>query len=345
MSVKKICVCSVQVPFVRGGAEYFSDNLVSQLLSRSYQVERIQLPMQSLPIEEVVKGCLAWRLLNVDRIYNEPIDLVIGTKFPSYMVPHKNKVLWLVHQYREIYDLYGTEYSGFTNTPRDNRLREYLIELDQLAFQESRKIFTISKTVSKRLKNYNGIDSKALYPPLNDSEKFHCAAREDFVLSVSRLEGNKRVHLLIEAMKHVPSAYRAVIVGEGFLRKDYEALAAEHGVSDRITFTGAIGRADLIELYARAGALFYGPIGEDYGYATLEAFFSQKPVVTCTDSGGILEFVDQETGWIAAPEPKQIAACIESALSEKSAAKSRGEAGWARIRGITWDYVFDHLMG
>jgi len=90
--------------------------------------------------------------------------------------------------------------------------------------------------------------------------------------------------------------------------------------------------------------LFYGPIGEDYGYATLEAFFSQKPVVTCTDSGGILEFVDPETGWIAAPEPRQIATCIESALSQKNAAKARGEAGWARIRGITWDYVFDHLM-
>ena len=112
---KKICVCSVQVPFVRGGAEIFTENLVTQLQKQSHQVDRIQIPFQTLPLEEVVKGCLAWRLFNLDRIYNDEIDLVIGTKFPSYMVPHRNKVIWLVHQYREIYDLYGSDYSGASN--------------------------------------------------------------------------------------------------------------------------------------------------------------------------------------------------------------------------------------
>src|SRR5438093_7854369 len=135
--MKKACVCSVQIPFVRGGAEYFADNLCSRLASRSWEVERIQLPFQSLPIEEVLKGCLAWRLLNVDKIYNDEIDLVIGTKFPSYMIPHKNKIIWLVHQYREIYDLYGTPYSGFQPEAKDNRLRESIMELDNRALGEA----------------------------------------------------------------------------------------------------------------------------------------------------------------------------------------------------------------
>ena len=104
-SIKRIVVCAVQVPFIRGGAEYFTDNLVSRLVERSHLVDRVQLPLQTLPLEEVVKNCLAWRLLNVDRIYNDPIDMVIGTKFPSYMIPHPGKIIWLVHQYREIYDL------------------------------------------------------------------------------------------------------------------------------------------------------------------------------------------------------------------------------------------------
>lgn len=344
MTTKKICVCSVQVPFVRGGAEYFTDNLVSQLTARSHQVDRIQLPLQTLPIEEVVKGCLAWRLLNVDRIYNEAIDLVIGTKFPSYLIPHPRKIIWLVHQYREIYDLFGTQYSGFTGDAKDNRLREMIMEMDQLAFSEAKKIFTISKTVSGRLKTYNGFDSEPVYPPLSDASAFHFAAMEDFVLSVSRLEGNKRVHLLIEAMRHVPEPFRAVIVGEGFLRREYEELAAKLGVSGRVTFTGSISRAEVIKFYSRAGALFYGPIGEDYGYATLEAFYSQKPVITCPDSGGILEFVDESTGWVPAAEPKSIAAAIEAALSNKNESKRRGDAGCERIQYINWDYVFDHLL-
>lgn len=342
--MNKVCVCSVQVPFVRGGAEYFTDNLVTQLSARSYQVDRIQLPLQTLPIEEVVKGCLAWRLLNVDRIYNDSIDLVIGTKFPSYMIPHENKTIWLVHQYREIYDLYGTTYSGFQADSKDNRLREMIIELDQLAFGEAKKIFTISKTVSGRLKQYNGFDSQPLYPPLDDAPAFHYASMDDFVLSVSRLEGNKRVHLLIEAMPHVSKPFRAVIVGEGFLRREYQQLAEELGVADRVQFTGSISRAELIDYYSRASAVFYCPIGEDYGYATLEAFYSRKPVITCHDSGGILEFVDAATGWISSTDPKEIAASIEAALSNKSEAKTRGEAGCARIQYINWDYIFDHLI-
>lgn len=343
--IRKIVVCAVQVPFVRGGAEYFTENLEARLRERSYQVDRVQLPLQTLPPEEVVKNCLAWRLLNVDRIYNDPIDLVIGTKFPSYMIPHPRKIIWLVHQYREIYDLYGTEYSGFQPTSAHNQYRQQLIDLDQLAFSEAKKIFTISQTVSDRLKRYNGFDSTAVYPPLDDADQFHCAAREDFVLSVSRLEGNKRVHLLIEAMQHVSKRFKAVIVGEGFLRREYEKKAAQCGVADRVQFTGSLSRAKIIELYSRAGALFYGPIGEDYGYATLEAFYSHKPVVTCNDSGGILEFVENgRTGWITDTDPKNIAIALEQALSQKEEASRRGDAGFDKIQYISWKYVLEKLL-
>ncbi|HSE40016.1 MAG TPA: glycosyltransferase family 4 protein [Acidobacteriota bacterium] len=343
-SIRKICVCSVQIPFVKGGAEYFTQNLVNQLRMRSYEVENVQLPLQTLPVEEVVKGCLAWRLLNLDRIYNDDIDLVIGTKFPSYMVPHKNKIIWLVHQYREIYDLHDTVYSGFQATSNHVQVRDQLIELDQLAFSEAKKIFTISKTVSKRLKHFNDFDSIPIYPPLDDAEKFKCASLDDFVLSVSRLEGNKRVRLLIEAMRYVSSRIKAVIIGEGYLRKEYEQLAALNEVSDRILFTGSISRSELIDYYSRAGALFYGPIGEDYGYATLEAFYSSKPVITCNDSGGILEFVDKSTGWVCEPDAQSIAANIEEAMTNKAQAKLRGEAGHHRIQFINWDTALDTLL-
>lgn len=344
-SVKKIVVCSVQVPFVRGGAEYFTDNLVARLLERSHQVDRIQLPLQTLPLEEVIKNCLAWRLLNVDHIYNDQIDLVIGTKFPSYMIPHPRKIIWLVHQYREIYDLYGTNYSGFQPTSAHNEFRQQLIDLDQLAFSEAKKIYTISQTVSNRLKRFNGFDSVPLYPPLQDATSFHFAAMDDFVLSVSRLEGNKRIHLLIEAMRHVPSQFKAVIVGEGFLRSEYEEIAEKLGVADRVRFTGVLTRAEVIDLYSRAGALFYGPIGEDYGYATLEAFYSRKPVVTCNDSGGILEFVeDGRTGWVSDTDPRNIAVSIERALSDKQEARRRGDAGFDKIQYINWDYVLGNLL-
>ena len=54
----------------------------------------------------------------------------------------------------------------------------------------------------------------------------------------------------------------------------------------------------LIELYANALAVVYAPIDEDYGYVTLQAFLAGKPVITSSDSGGVLEWVeDGVTGW------------------------------------------------
>ncbi len=56
--------------------------------------------------------------------------------------------------------------------------------------------------------------------------------------------------------------------------------------------------------YAHALGVIYPPTDEDYGYVTLEAMLAAKPVITCTDSGGPLEFVtNDETGLIAEPTP------------------------------------------
>ena len=337
--MKKICVCSAQTPFVRGGAEYLAESLASELKRRSHEVDAIQLPLQTQPTEEIIKSCLAWRLIDLRQA-----DIVIATKFPSYMVAHRNKVIWLVHQLRGAYNLYGTRYSGFQKTAKDTRLREYLIDLDQQAFSEAKKIYTISKTISARLKKHNGFDSIPLYPPLWDADQFRFDKAEDFVLSVCRLEADKRVDLLIEALQYVTGRCAAVIVGEGSMRKEWQQKAERLGVASRIRFAGQLPRNEVIELYSRAGVVFYGPVDEDYGYATIEAFSAGKPVITCDDSGGILEFVDASSGWVAQPDPRRIANAIDSALSNKAEAAARGESGHARIRDLNWDAVHRNLV-
>ena len=344
-AIKRICVCATQIPFIRGGAEILTNNLISRLQQRSYAVEHVQLPLQTSPLEEVVKGCLAWRLVNLERVANDRIDLVIGTKFPSYMVPHPRKIIWLVHQYRAVYNLFDSMYSDFQNTSRDLQLRQYIIDMDQAAFYEAKRIFTISRMVTHRLKEYNGFESVPLYPPVDDADQFRFAGLEDFVLSVSRLEGDKRVHLLIEAMQFVSAPFKAVIVGDGSLRLEHLTLTRRLGLEDRILFAGSIPRPALLEYYSRAGAVFYGPFDEDYGYVTIESFCARKPVITCHDSGSTLEFVTPETGWISNPDPKSIGAHIEDALSRKKEAKLRGEAGYEKIAHINWNYVLDHLLG
>ena len=74
-------------------------------------------------------------------------------------------------------------------------------------------------------------------------------------------------------------------------------MADKLGVSKKVKWLGFITEQEKIDLYAKARAVVYPPADEDYGYVTLEAMLSSKPVITCSDSGGTLEFVRASREW------------------------------------------------
>ena len=161
----RICVCGVQVPFAFGGAEMLVQSLVEQLRARGYEAETVALPFTWPNRTQLFKSCLAWRLLDLTEVDGAKIDLVIATRFPSYLVKHPNKVVWLVHQLRQAYDLQGTRYSDFRDTPRDRNVAEMLRAMDARTLSEARRVFSISSNVAERLERHNGMRIEALYPP------------------------------------------------------------------------------------------------------------------------------------------------------------------------------------
>jgi len=343
--IRTVVVCEAQVPFVHGGAELHVRGLVENLQRRGYRAERVSVPYKWYPKEELLTQIAAWRMVDLSESNGERIDLAIGTKFPTYFVRHPNKITWLFHQYRAIYDLCGTPYSEFTHAEADVTLRDRLIELDTNALRESRALFSNARNTAERLAKYNGLTAEPLYHPPPLAGKLKTAPAGDYVLSVGRLEGNKRVDLIIRAMAHVDRRWRLVIAGEGPLRQNLEALASSTGVADRVTFAGGVDEAALVTLYASAAAVVFPPFDEDYGYITLEAFLARKAVVTTTDAGGPLEFVtDGATGLVAAPDPESLGAAISKAVSDTKRAAAMGDAGYERVRGISWDHAIDTLM-
>ena len=71
---------------------------------------------------------------------------------------------------------------------------------------------------------------------------------------------------------------------------------------------GPVSEEEKRRQYAHSRAVLFPPEDEDYGYVTLEAMLAAKPVLTCDDSGGPLEFVrDGETGRIVEPTPQALA--------------------------------------
>ncbi|MCA9970442.1 MAG: glycosyltransferase family 4 protein, partial [Anaerolineales bacterium] len=249
-------------------------------------------------------------------------------------------------QFRQAYELRGTEHSAFTDSAEDTAVRQSIVEFDTRMLAESRAIFTESQNVANRLKQYNGLDGKALYhPPQYWSRHYH-AAYGDYILSVGRLVPLKRVDLLLRALARPGVNGRAVIVGEGPERANLEALAAQLGIQQRVEFAGAQWGQELVDLYANARGVYYAPYDEDYGLVTPEAFRSHKPVITTHDAGGTLEFVfDDETGYVTAPEPDAVAGAVSRLMADEATCARLGDAGRDSVEFISWDYVIDNLLG
>jgi glycosyltransferase involved in cell wall biosynthesis len=266
---------------------------------------------------------------------------VIATKFPSYGVRHPNKVVWLVHQFRQAYDYDRTELGQFSESPEDRATRRAVERFDRATLGEARKIFTISGNVAERLERFTGLHAQVLPPP-PQKLAFRTDGYEDFVLSVNRLDRAKRIDLLIEAARTDPSL-RVVIAGDGPDRGRLEQLA--DGVNGRIEFAGRVDAGRLADLYARCRAVYYAPIDEDYGIVPYEAFLSEKPVVTTADAGGPLEIVrDRETGLVVAPESAEVARACAYLAEHVDEARAWGRAGKAVAERVTWDTCIDALL-
>jgi glycosyltransferase involved in cell wall biosynthesis len=345
MTPRRIVVCEAQVPFVEGGAEYHVRELVRQLRQHGFLTELVSLPFKWYPKDEILAHAAAWRLIDLSEANGVPIDMVIGTKFPSYFVRHPRKVAWLIHQYRAAYELAGTPYSDFTHVEGDVGLKERLITLDRQMLGECVRVFSNARNTADRLARYNGLAAEPLYHPPRLADRLTAGPLGDYVLSVGRIESVKRVDLAVAALAHVDRPIRLIVAGDGTQRANVEALATRAGVRDRVDFAGSVDDERLLELYAGALAVVYAPFDEDFGYVTLESFLCRKPVITCTDAGGVLEFVeDGVNGYVLDADAEQIGTAITRLHRDRALAQSLGDAGYDRARTVTWDGVIEKLV-
>ena len=343
---KRIVICAAQIPFERGGAELLVESLRDELVRRGHQAEIVSLPFKWYPKEEIIKSCLAWRLLDLTESNGRPVDLVIGTKFPSYVGWHPHKVVWLVHQYRQVYDLAETEYDDLADDPGAPQFRTMIRRIDRQVLGEARRRFAIAGNVSQRLLRFNQLTSTSLYPPPPLDGRYHCSDYGDFVFTVGRLDPLKRMDWLVRAMALTQSPARCLVAGSGPERDHLEALARQLDVATKVQFLGRVSDEELLDLYARCLAVYYAPYDEDYGYVTVEAFKSQKPLLTAVDSGGVLEFaMDKETGFVLPPNNvRQLAARIDQLYEDRELARVQGLAGSTRVESVTWDHVITNLL-
>jgi glycosyltransferase involved in cell wall biosynthesis len=337
----KVAIVNNQVPFVRGGAELLAEWLRDKLEEYGHEAEIVKVPFNWNPCERVVDHMLAARLVRLPNV-----DRVVALKFPAYYVPHENKVLWLLHQFRQVYDLWGTPYQDLPNNAVGHAVREAVVESDYRYLSEVKRIYTNSKIVGHRLALYTSIKSEVLYPPVLDAAPYVCDDYGDYFFFPSRITAGKRQHLAIAAMAHLKSSARLVIAGQPETPEDLERVMSvvhEHGLEDRVEVIPRwISDAEKLRLLAGARGVVYLPYGEDsYGYVTLEAFHARKPVLTFADSGGTLELIDDRRNGRVVSDVWELGQAIDELAEDLALTERMGEAALAKIEelDISWDRV------
>lgn len=345
--IRNVLICTTQVPFTTGGAEYHVDGLQHALTEAGYCAEIVRLPFKWYPPEEIMRGALAWRLLDLTEANGKTIDLVIAMKFPCYLVAHPNKVLWIMHQHRAAYNLWGTPFDDLSTYPDGASIREWIRGCDNRFIPQAKKIFANSKTVAARLRRYNEIESSPLYHPPPAFDQLRPGEQGDYIFYPSRLEPQKRQELLLEALQFTCSAVRIAFAGGAHNLEHYRSLIKRYKVEDRAMLLGFISRQEMVDWYANALAICYLPFDEDYGYVTLEGMLSAKPVVVTRDAGGPTEFVEHERdGFVVDPEPRAIADALDRLYLDKDRAKQMGVAAREKVThmNLSWNNVVAQLI-
>ncbi len=342
----KLAVVNNVSPFISGGAEHLADCLVERLREYGHEAALVKVFFLDRPLEAIPRTILAARLTRIPNA-----DRIICLKFPTFYIPHPDKILWVLHQYRGAYDLWNTEFKSLPLDETGERIREAVRSADNEYLREARRIYTSHEVTAKRLLLWNGIVAEPMLCPHGDASRYRCDGYNDTIVALGRLSWIKRQDLAVEAMAHTKTAVKLYVAGQSDderLTEHIRAIIRGNRLEEKVSFDPRfITEEEKIDTLARALAAVSIPFEEDsHGYVTVEAFFSRKPCVTCPDAGGVATAVKSGvTGYIADPEPRAIAEAFDELYSKRALTQRMGENGWQYARELPdkWDHVLETL--
>jgi glycosyltransferase involved in cell wall biosynthesis len=344
--VATIIVATASPPFAEGGHLVMARELVRALEECGHSAALVVTPQNRFGRQG--SAYLAAWCTDVSIAHEgKRVDQVISLRFPAYAVRHERHVVWLNHRMREYYDLWDQFRSNlsFRASIKERARRTLIHRADRYLLGRVARLFAISGTVQARLANWGNLRSEVLHvpPPRRD---YRCDGYGEYLFAVSRLTPLKRFDLLLRALgEPIAAGIRCVIAGEGGELPSLLRLRRQLDLDDKVEFVGRIDDDALLDHLARCRAVVFAPSNEDYGFVTVEAFCSGKPVLTCRDSGGPAELVrDGVNGFVADPTPESLARAMRRVMDERGLSIRLGEAGAASAAAMTWPAAVQKLV-
>ncbi len=342
----RVLVATSDVTFVEGGHLVIARELVKALKRYGHEADLLLTPQNRF--SRVILSYFSTRLIDAEEDgIGRKIEKLITLRAPSYVLKHENQTLWINHRVREYYDLWEKFYKTLSRRAKVKELfkKRIIHFLDSHYLRKVKKIYSQSENIKKRLRRWGGIESEVLYPPPPE-RNYTLRDYENSVFTVSRLVNHKRVDLIIKAFSYIKNKdIKLKIAGEGPEEENLKKLAKELGIDERVCFLRRISEEKLVEEYSRCGLVFYSPYSEDYGFVTVEAFSSEKPVLTTEDSGGVRELVEKsQGGYILATEPSKIGKKIEELFSDKKNIEDKGKKAKEWVKSLSWEKTVEKLI-
>jgi len=163
----------------------------------------------------------------------------------------------------------------------------------------------------------NGVDTARFKP----EKKIAANTGEATVIFVGRFSPEKNLLMLVEALALLPKV-KLVLVGEGPLRPQMEALAAQRGVA--VEFVGIVPHEQLPELLNAADVFVLPSLSEGHPKVLLEAMSCGLPCVG-TNVQGIRDVIQDSTNGLLCKLTKEdLASKIARVLSNRELADRLG---------------------
>jgi glycosyltransferase involved in cell wall biosynthesis len=163
-------------------------------------------------------------------------------------------------------------------------------------------------------------------------------------LFVGRLNKQKGIALLIEALAATRGRPSLDVVGDGDDRAALEARAAALGVSAQVRWHGVLAQAMLVPLYRAATAVVIPSEAEGLGLVAVEAQLCGAPVIAFR-SGGLTDVIENGKTGVLTPvgDVPALAAAMDALMARDDKGASMGRAGRdAALARFSPDVVASH---